>query len=273
MASKLQPINRNPPPNNRQLLILLGLFLGFIVSILWIVGLIANSLIWVIPPSVEQQLGAVIVPAYEKLAQPSPTQDTLNQLLNRLETKLPPQQKQQRDYQILYIPQPTVNALALPGDRIIIFAGLLDQVKSENELMMILGHELGHFANRDHLRGLGYQILVQVAFSYFFGDTGWWSSSVASGVEAVTKAQFSQSQETQADQFGLNLLQSTYGHVAGATDFFTRLNQQRNLDIAFLASHPAPGKRVIELQRLIKELNYTTKERSPLPKAIANLKS
>jgi predicted Zn-dependent protease len=229
--------------------------------------------VWLIPPSVEQQLGAVIVPAYEKIAQPSATQDTLNQLLNRLETKLSPQQKQQRDYQVLYIPQPTVNALALPGDRIIIFAGLLEQVKSENELMMILGHELGHFANRDHLRGLGYQILVQIAIAYFFGDPGWWQSFAGSSVQAISKAQFSQSQETQADQFGLNLLQSTYGHVAGATDFFTRLNEQKNLDIAFLASHPAPGKRVVELQSLIKKLNYPTKERSPLPKALANLNS
>ena len=47
------------------------------------------------------------------------------------------------------------NAMALPGGLIIVTAGLLDQVESENELALVLGHELGHFNNRDHLRALG----------------------------------------------------------------------------------------------------------------------
>ena len=47
------------------------------------------------------------------------------------------------------------NAMALPGGLIIITQGLLDQVESENELAFVLGHELGHFKNRDHLRALG----------------------------------------------------------------------------------------------------------------------
>jgi hypothetical protein len=38
MPSELQPINRNPPPSNRQLLIISGLFVGFLVGILWLVG-------------------------------------------------------------------------------------------------------------------------------------------------------------------------------------------------------------------------------------------
>ena len=46
-----------------------------------------------------------------------------------------------------------MNAVALPGGNIVVFAGLLKEIKSENELAMILGHELGHFAHRDHLRG------------------------------------------------------------------------------------------------------------------------
>jgi len=47
--------------------------------------------VWLIPPSVEQQLGALIVPAYERLAEPTSAQNTLNELLNRLEINLPPQ--------------------------------------------------------------------------------------------------------------------------------------------------------------------------------------
>jgi predicted Zn-dependent protease len=220
---------------------------------------------------VEQQLGAVVVPVYERQAKPSPTQDTLNQLLDRLETQLPPEQSQNRNYRVLYVPDSTVNALALPGDAILIYAGLLEQAKSENELMMVLGHELGHFAHRDHLRGLGRALVVQIAIATFLGDAGALQSAAASGVTAVSRSQFSQSQEREADEFGLMLLQKTYGQVAGATDFFARMSQQKGADFAFLSTHPAPGKRVKELERLIKERNYPVKERSPLAKTLIKL--
>ena len=259
---------RNQPPSNRQLLILLGMFVGFIVGVIWLVSWLVDSLVLLIPPSVEQQLGALVVPVYEQGSVPTPAQVTLNQLLNRLEANLPPQQKQ-RDYQVLYIPESTVNALAIPGDRIIIYSGLIKQMESENELMMILGHELGHFANRDHLRSLGRELLLQVAIASLIGDVGW-IQSVASGITALSKAQYSQSQEYQADEFGLALLQQTYGHVTGATDFFARLSQQKSVDLAFLATHPASGKRVAELQRLQQSQHYRTGERSPLPKTLAN---
>lgn len=262
--TKPQYSTRNPPPSNRQLLILLGIFAGLIVGVIWLVFWLVSSLVWLIPPSVEQQLGALIVPVYEQLAKPSPAQDTLNQLLDRLEANLPPQQRQQRDYQVLYIPDSTVNALALPGDRIVIYSGLVNRVKSENELMMVLGHELGHFAHRDHLRSLGQKLLLPIAIASLLGDNSWLYSSAAAIISAASQAQYSQFQEIQADEFGLTLLYKTYGQVAGATDFFERLGQQQDLDLAFLSSHPAPGKRVVQLQRLIQQRGYLVGERSPL---------
>jgi Zn-dependent protease with chaperone function len=256
--------DRSPPPQNRQLLLLLGFFISFVISIFWLIGLVAQGLVALIPYSVERQLGAYIVPAYEQLAKPSAAQDTLNQLLNRLETNLPAKQ-QNRNYQVLYIPEATVNALAIPGDRIIIYGGLLEQTESENELMMVLGHELGHFAHRDHLQRLGRGIVLQLVLAGFFGDVGSLSSIAISAAETISNARFSQTQEYQADDFGLYLLQQTYGHVAGATDFFERLNQLQGLDIDFLSTHPSSRKRVNRLQDEIMEERYRVGERSPLP--------
>lgn len=266
--SKTAFSDRNPPPSNRQLLILLGLFVGFVVGVIWLLNLLVNGLIGVIPPSVEQKLGALIVPVYEKQAKPSPTQDTLNQLLDQLEGELPAEQQQGRNFRVLYLPESTVNAIALPGDVIVIYGGLLKQAESENELMMVLGHELGHFAHRDHLRGIGRALVLRVAIAYFIGDAGALQSLAASAVDAIGRSQYSQSQEQEADEFGLTLLYDTYGHVAGATDFFGRLSRNAGANFAFLSTHPAPGKRVKELQRLIKERGYDIKERSPLPESL-----
>jgi Zn-dependent protease with chaperone function len=255
--------NRNPEPNNRQLLTLWGIFLGLIMVGFWLIGLLINGLINWIPLELETQLGAIIIPSYEQKAESSPQQAKLNELLNGLEKNLPQEQQAGRDYQVLYIPESTVNALAIPGDTIIIYDGLLQEIESENELMMILGHELGHFAHRDHLRSLGNFLLIKIALSYVVGDLGNLQSAV-DFVNAIANARFSQTQETQADQYGLELLYKYYGHVGGATDFLEKLSQENNLNIAFLSTHPSPEKRVQKLKQLINQENYPLKKTQPL---------
>jgi Zn-dependent protease with chaperone function len=264
--------DRNPPPRNRQLLKLLGIVVALAIFLIWAFGAIANQMIWWIPPSVEQQLGRVFIPAFEKLSLPSETQTTLNQLLDRLETHLPREQKTPRDYRVLYIPDSTINAMALPGDRIVVYRGLLAQVKSENELMMVLGHELGHFANRDHLRGLGQALLWQVALGTLFGDPGSLTAIAGAGVARLSSAQFSQQQELQADEFGLNLLHQTYGHVGGATDFFAMMAQKGNQRIDWFDSHPASRKRVQSIQALTHRNQYLRQSPVPLPAPLENPK-
>jgi predicted Zn-dependent protease len=262
--------DRSPPPQNRQLLLLLGFFAGLAIAIFVSVQALADVLIGLVPTGIEQQLGALIVPVYQQQSLPSAAQDSLNELLDRLEQHLPPQQR--RDYQVLYIPQPTVNAIAIPGDRILIYQGLLAEMESENELMMVLAHELGHFAHRDHLRQLGRGVLLQLVIAGVVGDVGSLQAIALSGATALDNSRFSQSQEYNADEFGLTLLQQTYGQVAGATDFFSRLSQQPGADIDFLATHPGANRRVQRLQHLIQQQEYRSGTRSPLPSPLLHLK-
>ncbi len=257
--------NSTPPPDNKQLLVLLGLFLGAIAFVLALALWFASALVWIIPQSVEQQLGKAIVPIYEAQSEPSATQDMLNMLLDRLEAKLPPEQREGRAYQVLYVPEETVNALAIPGDRVIIYQGLLADVESENELAMVLGHELGHFANRDHLRGLTRQVMVSLALASVFGDAGSVGAIASNSISVLSNAQFSQTQEKQADEVGLTLLQQTYGHAAGATDFFSRLIKQDIPGMSILASHPPSEARVDNIEKLIEQRNYPVKEKTNLP--------
>ncbi|MEB3211280.1 MAG: M48 family metallopeptidase [Leptolyngbyaceae bacterium] len=263
--------DRTPTTSNRAVLKLLALFFATIIVVIWLAGAIANSLIGLIPPQAEQALGKAIVPAYEAQALPSPTQDTLNQMLDQLEQHLPPEMQEGRDFQVFYVPQDVINAVAIPGDRVIIYQGLLEQAESENELMMVLGHELGHFENRDHIRGLGQKILLRLAIASIFGDVGTLGSIAASGVTALSDSQFSQKQERQADEVGLDLLNQVYGQVAGATDFFARMSEKQGLEIAFLASHPTSASRVRRIESLIQKRGYSVGERSPLPPPLTNL--
>ncbi len=257
--------DRNPETNNKQLLTIIGLFLGVTLLIIASLFFLVNQVINFIPVSVEQKLGKAVFAQLDlpKEKRDLTTEKKLNQLLDKLEATIPNDSIAKRDYSLTYIKEDTVNALAIPGDRIIIYQGLLDKVNSENELSMVLGHEIGHFANRDHLRGIGNLLLVQILISFFLGQNDFIDTG-AKIANTVVNAQYSQNQEVKADEFGLHILNDYYGHVAGATDFFRQLEAQTPRQIAFLSSHPVPKKRVKKLKKLIKSENYNLGKKTPL---------
>jgi len=139
------------------------------------------------------------------------------------------------------------NAIALPGGLIIVTQGLLDQVESENELAFVLGHEFGHFRNRDHLRALGRGVVLSLFFSVATGSD---VSGLGIKVTDLALRGFSREQESEADEFGLALVYTHYGHVNEAWRLFERWDDgdESLLDIlSYLSTHPDSGDRVEDL--------------------------
>lgn len=143
-----------------------------------------------------------------------------------------------------------VNAMALPGGLIIVTRGLLDQVESENELAFVLGHELGHYRNRDHLRALGRGIVLSLAYAVVAGSD---ISRIGINVSDIAVRSFSRRQENSADEFGLALVYTQYGHVNQAWRLFERWDEEDGDGLGvltYLATHPQPDDRVDNLEAL-----------------------
>lgn len=138
-----------------------------------------------------------------------------------------------------------LNAMALPGGLIIVTSGLLDRVESENELAFVLGHEIGHFRNRDHIRALGRGIVLSIFFAAISGGDS--VANLSMTISDLTLRGFSRGQEADADRFGLELVYEEYGHVAESWRFFERIGKKDSalIDIAaYLSTHPSPEDRV-----------------------------
>ena len=126
---------------------------------------------------------------------------------------------------------------------------------------MVVGHELGHFRNRDHLRGLG----KGLAFSLIMAAVG--TSGTADSVTAVAEfagglaiRSFSREQESQADDFGLSLVAGHYGHVAGSTGFFERM-LERDQSVSgmkqYFRTHPLSQDRIDGMRGLAQKRDWT----------------
>ncbi|HBH27454.1 MAG TPA: peptidase M48, partial [Desulfofustis sp.] len=165
-----------------------------------------------------------------------------------------------------------INAVALPGGNIVVFTGLVAQVESENELAMVLAHEMGHFSHRDHLRGLGRGLGLAVIVSLLFGPDSS-ASDLVSGSLLSFQAHYSQDQEADADRYGLDLLVRSYGHAGGSIDFFERLAAQHPDRLPYLfASHPHPDARIAALKERIDSYGYPSQETIPLDSALYDVR-
>ena len=155
------------------------------------------------------------------------------------------------DFSVQLVENEEINALALPGGLIVVFTGLVEQAESENELAMVLAHELGHFAHRDHLRRLGRGLSLALGAFLVFGEDSA-TADLVNRLFLVTESHYSREQEADADRFGLELLVADYGHAGGATDFFARVGREAGSRAPYLlASHPHPDDRVREIQEMI----------------------
>ena len=235
----------------------LGLSLFAIVFVFYVtMVLLINVIVSSITPSQEKKLLSYISFDMNISNQESP-------YLTEIKDKLVACTDIPYDVNILVSSEEVANAYALPGGTIHITKGMLSQLKTQNELAFIIGHELGHFKNKDHLKGLGHS-LVLLSLAMFIGD----GYSILEHTFSVGGAKYSQSAELYADKVGLELLNCAYGSVTDATKTFERMGEGHTDWEFFLASHPNFDTRVQKMQELIIQENMDTTKASPILKNI-----
>ena len=151
-------------------------------------------------------------------------------------------------YRLSLINSPTPNAFAFPGGTIGLTSGLLDTLESKAALTFVLGHELGHFHQRDHLRGFGRAVGGGIAFTILFGgEMG--NRQFANTFTHILGRSYSRDQEEGADRFGLGLAFRTYGETEGCDQLFRVLQESDETPewAYMLSTHPAPKDRIEQL--------------------------
>lgn len=157
-------------------------------------------------------------------------------------------------YQVGYICEDVPNAFALPGRKILVTSGLIRRMTNENSIAFVLGHELGHFIQKDHLRQWGRAIAITLGMSFIgLGDTQVFSMEKMSTL--VTRAR-GRADEVGADKIGSDLVSTAYGGLQGSQDFFKSILEESQKDslhrwkeISLLNTHPGTQERLIALQR------------------------
>lgn len=141
----------------------------------------------------------------------------------------------------------SINANATPDGSIRIYSGLMDKM-TDAELLGVIGHEIGHVK-------LGHSLAkMRTAYLASAGRKAAASSSGVGGVlaasqlgelgEALINSQFSQSQETGSDDYGLAFLKKHRYDTKAMESAFRKLAAlSGGKSGGMLSTHPDPGKR------------------------------
>tara|TARA_R110000782_G_scaffold182437_6_gene272742 strand:+ start:87999 stop:89123 length:1125 start_codon:yes stop_codon:yes gene_type:complete len=165
-----------------------------------------------VPQSWEDELGDAMVGDFGGRYCHTPEGDAA---LKALAAKMDPQNRA-RSIEVANIRM--VNAIALPGRRIIIFTDLIEKAESPDEVAGVLGHELGHVEHRDTLTALMRQFGLSVILGGVDGSGG-------AQLNAMLGLTFSREAEHRADMVALDRMKAANISPLGTAQFFNRMDK------------------------------------------------
>lgn len=138
-----------------------------------------------------------------------------------------------------------INAVALPGGKVILFDGLVKQARSPDEVAGVLAHEIGHVRKKHVMQALLRQMGLAVVLGGVDGNSG----AVVNNMLAMS---YSRSAEAEADAHSMKVLGKASISPVGTASFFNRLSKMDGSDgeqeagsgiAGYMSSHPLSRER------------------------------
>ena len=197
----------------------------------------------------EMRLGQQINQQVKKDIKISQNQ-TINRYINRLGQRLATNSDHPDiNYTFQVVRDDAINAFATMGGFVYINTGLMKAAANEAELASVVAHEIGHIEGRHSVDQLCQRARNSTLLSAAGLDE---SAAVNIGVELALNRPNSRSDESEADQLGLNLLrQGGYAPYAMVTFMETLMRRGGASPPTFLSTHPATSDRIRALKAQI----------------------
>lgn len=243
-------------------LVAVMLFLAFLAgSYYWGLPVAANAAARKIPYRIAHEIDTHVLKALDGgMLLPSKLSAARQKALTKefenlhMPSDLPP-------HTLLFRNSPAIgpNAFALPGGTIVMTDQLVKLAGNDQELLAVLGHEMGHVAGRHPLRNMLQSSVVALAMSWYLGDV---SNLLAAPPTLLLQTHYSRGFETDADSFAVNLMRDNHIPPTRLADILEKLeavhlkreqarhhgkveNDSGGMHISdYFATHPATDERI-----------------------------
>lgn len=156
-----------------------------------------------------------------------------------------------------------LNAFCMPGGKIVVYEGLMKIISSDDELAVVLGHEVAHAVAKHSNERMSQQILTQYGSNILNSALSNKSAAVQSvagqvfglGAQYGVMLPFSRKQESEADYMGLVLMSMAGYDPDVAIGFWQKMSASGSTSVPeFMSSHPSDATRIANIRKNVSKI-------------------
>lgn len=152
------------------------------------------------------------------------------------------------------------NAFCLPGGKVVVYTGILEVAKNDDQLATVISHEIAHALARHGAERMttalglsGLQLIGNIAL----GSSGYSTAfNVAYGLGSQYGVQlpYGRMQENEADEVGIHLMHEAGYNIHESLNFWKNMSKGSSKIPEFLSTHPSSSTRIKNIKRVIKDI-------------------
>ena len=165
------------------------------------------------------------------------------------------------EWRVTVIDDPeTVNAFCMAGGRMAIYSGLILKLDAtDDEIAQVMGHEIAHALSAHTAEQMSIAMatsLAATAFAVTRDDPGVALAGASLAAALAIKLPNSRTAESESDRIGIELAAKAGFDPNAAVTLWEKMarNAGTNSEFDFFSTHPAPAKRIRDLELLVPQM-------------------
>ncbi len=156
-----------------------------------------------------------------------------------------------------------LNAFCMPGGKIVVYEGLLGLVSSDDELAVVVGHEVAHAVAKHSNERMSQQLMAQYGAAILGQAVSNRSTAVQQlatsvygiGAQYGVMLPFSRKHESEADYMGLVFMTMAGYNPDVAVGFWQKMSAGGSGSVPeFMSTHPSDATRIAEIKKWLPEI-------------------
>ncbi|MBE6287666.1 MAG: M48 family metallopeptidase [Mediterranea massiliensis] len=158
-----------------------------------------------------------------------------------------------------------INAFCMPGGKIVVYEGLMKLVSSDDELAVVIGHEVAHAVAKHSNERMSQQILTQYGAQVLSQSLSNKSAAIQKiagqvygiGAQMGVMLPFSRKHETEADYMGLIFMTMAGYNPDVAIGFWKKMAAGGSKVPEFMSTHPSDSRRINDIENALPKIKAT----------------
>lgn len=166
--------------------------------------------------------------------------------------------------QIFLFKSDDINAFAIPGNKIIVFTGLIEFTQTEEEFLGIIAHEIAHIEENHITRKISKEIGLSTLFALLFASHN--MEIIKDVAQILTSTAYDRNLEKEADLLAVNYLIEARIDPLGYINLLMRFDEELETmpkELQLLSTHPDALERSETLREILEkktQINFAKRE-------------